>query len=96
MPRSLEGKLRSQNEKKGSEIWNLINANRDIIREHNFREVRGGDKATFWEEAWQYRGKINNQPQLKEVHQFTNLHEGNIVLNYWCLEPEGYWRNWKQ
>lgn len=36
MPRSLEGKLRSKNEKKGSAIWNLASANMDLIREHNF------------------------------------------------------------
>lgn len=53
MPRSLKGKLRSQNEKKRSAIWNLASANRDLIRDHSFWEVGGGDKANFWEEVWQ-------------------------------------------
>jgi len=51
MPMSLEGKLRSQNEKKGSAIWNLASANRDMIKAHSFWEVKGGDKANFWDEA---------------------------------------------
>lgn len=60
MPRSLPGKFRSQNEKKGFAIWILASANRDLIRLHNFWEFKGGDKSNFWEEAWQQREKLNN------------------------------------
>jgi len=36
MPWSLEGKLRSHSDKKGSAIWNLAIDNRDLINNHNF------------------------------------------------------------
>ena len=96
MPRSPEGKLRSQTEKKGCAIWNLVRANRYLIREHSFWEVREGDKENFWEEAWQQREKLNKQPLLQEIHQFTIQTEGNTVRHYWSLESDGYWRKWKQ
>jgi len=59
MARSPEGKLRSQSEKKGSTIWNLARSNRDLVREHSFWEMREGDKAKFWQEAWQQRETLN-------------------------------------
>lgn len=64
MPKSPKGNLRSQMENKGSTIWNLARANRDLIREHSFWEIRKGDKEKFWEEAWQQRDKLNQLPQL--------------------------------
>lgn len=89
MPRSLEGKMRSQNDKKGFAIWNLASCNRDLINNHSFWEVRG-DKENFQEEAWKERKKLKNQPKLAEIHQFTNLHGVNTVQNNWCLEAEGH------
>lgn len=53
MHRSLEGNLRSQNDKKGYAIWNLVSANKNLISNHSFWEIRGGDKSNFWEKAWQ-------------------------------------------
>lgn len=47
MPRSLEGKLRLHNNKKGSTIWNLDIDNIMLIGNQGFWEIRGGDKANF-------------------------------------------------
>lgn len=90
MPRSPEGKLSSQTKKKVSTIWNLARANMDLIREHSFWEIREGDKANFWEEAWQQRDKLNQLPQLQEIHQFTTYTERGAVRNYWSSEMDEY------
>lgn len=95
MARSPEGKLRSQSEKKGYAIWNLVRSNRDLIREYSFWEIREGDKANLWNEAWQQRGKLRQQPKIQEIYQFTTQMEEDVAWNYWLPEREGYWRKWK-
>ena len=37
----------------GSPIWNLARASRHIIQDHCFWEIRNGQSALFWEDAWQ-------------------------------------------
>lgn len=51
MPRSKEGRLRVQENIKGSSIWNLAPKNRELIRAHSFWEISGGNKASFWNVA---------------------------------------------
>jgi len=46
--RTLEGKLRTLSERKGSTIWNLASMNRALIRDNSFWEIREGDKVDFW------------------------------------------------
>jgi len=72
-----------QDNKKGSVIWNLAANNKNLISNHSFWEIRGGDKANFWEEAWQQREKLNSKPQLEEMLQYTNIHREKTVKNFW-------------
>ena len=53
-------KAKSPGKHKGSTIWNLASENMELIRTHNFWEIRGGDKANFWNEAWKQREKLHN------------------------------------
>lgn len=80
------------NQKKGSAIWNLARLNRDLIREHSLWEIREGDKANFWKEAWQQRYTLNQQPRLQDIQQFITQMEEDVVQNYWLPERGGYWR----
>lgn len=45
MPEQTEEKLRIQNTPNGSSIWNLASQNRDLIKQHAFWEIQGGEKA---------------------------------------------------
>eukprot|EP00253_Pinus_taeda_P035515 PITA_35515 len=57
MPLSPEEILRDQNIPRGSDIWNLSTQSRDLVDNHIFWEIRGGQIARFWDEAWQQREK---------------------------------------
>lgn len=69
--------------------------NRDLIREHNFWEIREGDKETFWQEAWHQRGTLNQDPHIQDIQQYTTQIVEDAVIKYWLSEQDGYWRKWK-
>lgn len=51
MPQSAEERLIIQGIPIGYTIWNPTVENRELIRNHSFWEIRGGDKVFFWEES---------------------------------------------
>eukprot|EP00253_Pinus_taeda_P018997 PITA_18997 len=53
MPLSPEEILRDQSTPRGSDIWNLSIQGRDLVDQHIFLEIRGGQVAKFWDEDWQ-------------------------------------------
>ena len=53
MPNTTTGKLKVNTTPKGCNVWNLANMNRDLTREHNFWEIRGGNTTLFWEDSSQ-------------------------------------------
>eukprot|EP00253_Pinus_taeda_P008502 PITA_08502 len=96
MPLSPEGILRDQNIPRGSDIWNLSLQSRDLVNNHIFWEIRGGQIARFWDEDWQQRGKMMNIPGMQEIHR-SGVDRGLLTVKYyWNVAPGNEeWRDWK-
>eukprot|EP00253_Pinus_taeda_P022158 PITA_22158 len=75
--------------------FNHAQANRSIVQDHSFWEIRNGTQALFWEDAWQQSPKLDS-PTLRPL-KLTNQTEGHSRVNhYWnpsSEDPE--WREWK-
>ena len=82
MPTLVVGKLKLDLAPKGSNIWNLAAANKDLIRQHRFWEVRGGKITLFWEDYWQQREKLFSRLDLGEIFLFTNLLDTRLIQHY--------------
>eukprot|EP00253_Pinus_taeda_P006671 PITA_06671 len=96
MPLTLEGILRDQNIPRGSDIWNLSLQSRDLVDNHIFWEIRGGQIARFWDEDWQQRGKMMNIPGMQEIHRSGVARDLMTVKDYWNAAPGNEeWRDWK-
>eukprot|EP00253_Pinus_taeda_P007926 PITA_07926 len=97
MPEQIEEKLKIQNTPQGSSIWNLASQNRELIKQYAFWEIRGGDKAAFWEDGWQQKRKMNEIQILQNLQQRAQRLGMAQVKDYW-MEEEGreIWRKWKK
>eukprot|EP00253_Pinus_taeda_P029800 PITA_29800 len=86
--------IRMQETPNGSPIWNHAQANRSIVQDYSFWEIRNGNLALFWEDAWQQSPKLDT-PLLHPLKQLTQ-NEGHFRVNhYWnpsCADSE--WREW--
>lgn len=67
MPEQIEEKLKIQNIPQGSSIWNLASQNRELIKQYAFWEIRGGEKAAFWEDGWQQKRKMIELQTLQNL-----------------------------
>eukprot|EP00253_Pinus_taeda_P015440 PITA_15440 len=96
MPLTPEEILREQNIPRGSDIWNLSTQSKDLIDRHIFWEIRGGQIARFWDEAWQQREKMLNLQGMQEIYR-TGVDRGLLMVkDYWITEPRNEeWREWK-
>eukprot|EP00253_Pinus_taeda_P012904 PITA_12904 len=97
MPEQAEEKLKIQNTPQGSSIWNLASQSKELIKQYAFWEIRGGEKAAFWEDGWQQKRKMNEIQTLQNLQQ-SALRLGMFkVKDYW-MEEEGreIWRRWKK
>eukprot|EP00253_Pinus_taeda_P008746 PITA_08746 len=94
MPNSPVEILRQQETPKGSTIWELACQNRDLIKKHTFWEIWGGSEASFWDDRWKQRERLNI---IQNLHQIRDRIEGNRtnVRDYWNVNEmtEG-WRVW--
>eukprot|EP00253_Pinus_taeda_P023623 PITA_23623 len=87
--------IRAQDSPSGSPIWNHAQANRSIIQDYCFWEIRNGTQALFWEDAWQQSPKLESptlQP-LMLAYQTEGLSRVNQYWNPSSEDPE--WREWK-
>eukprot|EP00253_Pinus_taeda_P018004 PITA_18004 len=78
MPLSPEEILRDQNTPRGSYIWNLSLQSRNLVDNHIFWEIRGGQIARFWHEDWQQRGKMMNLQGMQEIHRTAGFNVWNL------------------
>eukprot|EP00253_Pinus_taeda_P012787 PITA_12787 len=87
--------IRMQESPCGYPIWNHAQANRSIVQDHSFWEIRNGTQALFWEDAWQQSLKLES-PTLQPL-KLAYLTEGhNRVNHYWNSSSEDpEWREWK-
>eukprot|EP00253_Pinus_taeda_P027819 PITA_27819 len=63
----------------GSPIWNLAKRNRNIIQDHSFWEIRNGNTALFWEDAWQQLPRLAT-PDLENYKREVQS-TGNYKVN---------------
>eukprot|EP00253_Pinus_taeda_P025221 PITA_25221 len=97
MPEQTEEKLRIQNTPKGSSIWNLASQNRELIKQYTSWEIRGGEKAKFWEDGWQKKRKMNEIQTLQDLQQRAQRLGMDNVKDYWVEEENReIWRKWKK
>jgi len=96
MPLTPEEILREQEMPRGSDIWNLTIQNRELIDKHIFWEIRGGQIAKFWDEAWQQREKMINVQDMQEMYRAGMESNLMTVKDYWTEEQVNEeWRRWK-
>eukprot|EP00253_Pinus_taeda_P017898 PITA_17898 len=87
--------IRMQESPNGSPIWNHAQANRSIIQDHRFWEIRNGTQALFWEDAWQQSLKLES-PTLQPLKLAYQTEGHNRVNHYWNSSSEDLeWREWK-
>eukprot|EP00253_Pinus_taeda_P006873 PITA_06873 len=86
--------IRMQETPNGSPTWNHAQANRSIVQNYSFWEIRNGSQALLWEDAWQQSPKLDT-PLLQPLKQHTQ-NEGNFRVNqYWNPTSEDLeWREW--
>jgi hypothetical protein len=78
----------------GSPIWNHAQANRSIVQDYSFWEIRNGNQALFWEDAWQQSPKLDS-PQLLPLKQSQQNAGRFTVSQYWSPNSEDQdWREW--
>eukprot|EP00253_Pinus_taeda_P028254 PITA_28254 len=88
--------LREQDMPQGSDIWNLSIQSRDLIDRNIFWEIRGGQIARFWDEAWQQREKMLNLQGMQEIYRTGMDRNLTTIKDYWTEEPGNEeWREWK-
>ena len=97
MPTSVEDILRLEEVLRGSTVWDLASQNRDIISRHAFWEIRDGNTAKFWEEAWQQRERLAGLQLLQDTYQRATTEGLHYVNEYWKEERQDetlrIWRN---
>jgi len=89
--------IRYDEQPPGSFIWTIVSANRTLITNHCFWEVRSGDQAKFWEDAWHQRPKLKES--LTNPAILTDLQNENRILvkDYWANQSDSQeYRQWHQ
>eukprot|EP00253_Pinus_taeda_P022503 PITA_22503 len=77
----------------GSIIWNSAKIHRNLIQQHSFWEVKGGDQARFWDDSWQQSPKLRDLfPNIALGEQ--DLHPSITVGNLWNITAQQDIRKW--
>lgn len=79
---------------KGSLMWNAASEHYKLIQKHGFWEIRGGNKARFWTDAW------NQLPNLDSIlniqpSQDWEAQNKEVVNQHWTQEIHQGYRQWK-
>jgi len=79
---------------KGSLMWNAASEHHKLIQQHSFWEIRGGNKARFWTDAW------NQLPNLDSIlniqpSQDWEAQNKEVVNQHWTQEIHQGYRHWK-
>jgi len=86
--------IRMQESPDGSPIWNLARRNREIVQEHSFWEIRDGETALFWEDAWQQFSKLGG-PEFADLQRQCQEMGRTTVNQYWNHSSRDQeWREW--
>ena len=88
--------IRYKEDRKGSSMWKLAQKNRDLIQKHSFWEVRKGDQANFFQDAWQQISCIDIETNIPSLKDYTRSAGLEKVRDFWEREQEGdTFRRWK-
>jgi hypothetical protein len=88
--------IRLDDQIQGSNIWNVAWRNRPLIQKHAFWEVRNGQCAQFWTDAWQQHPPLQTLeillPYQNYLPELRHLKVAYLWLNTQHQPP---WRSWK-
>eukprot|EP00253_Pinus_taeda_P013029 PITA_13029 len=94
MPESVVEILKQKNTPRGSSVWDLARLNRELVEQHTFWEIRGGEEVHFWEDKWQQKARLNSIQTLQPVHDRIGRNRP-LVRDYWKANPaDEKWRTW--
>lgn len=74
---------RFQEQVPGSSIWTTVSAKRSLVTDHCFWEIRNGEQAKFWKDAWHQKLKL--QEAFPEIEASQGMQDLNkiYVHEYW-------------
>eukprot|EP00253_Pinus_taeda_P017843 PITA_17843 len=77
----------------GSLIWNAAKQHHQLIQKHNFWEIRDGQRARFWMDAWNQQPKLSNvlSPRIipdSQEQQHATVHR------FWGQATVNGYRQW--
>ena len=78
----------------GSHIWKAANKQRALIQQHNFWEIKAGDKALFWEDSWKQLPSLKILVLDHEFQNYLNCNNNLMVNDLWTSLLNGF-RSWK-
>eukprot|EP00253_Pinus_taeda_P014726 PITA_14726 len=95
MPESTVEILKQKNTPRGSSVWDLARLNRELVEQHTFWEIRGGEEAHFWEDKWQQKDRLSSIQTLQQVYDRIGRNRP-LVRDFWKANPtDEKWRTWK-
>ena len=81
---------------RGSPLWNATNANRNIVKELIFWEIKDGKSADFFQDSWHQLCPLSDShglPLLKDQLKQINFIKVN---SFWEVEHRGdHYRRWR-
>ena len=75
----------------------MASQNRDLVTQYVFWEIRGGEKAAFWEDGWQQKIKMRDLQTFQNIQKSALRQRMLKVKDYWREEEDReIWRRWKK
>lgn len=79
---------------KGSLMWNAANQHFSLIQKHNFWEIRSGNIACFWTDAWNQLPKLESILNLQPNYDWEER-KMETVRQQWSQEINHGYKQWK-
>jgi len=93
--RPTEELIRFTPTEKGLLIWNAVRQHFLLIQQHSFWEIRNGNTALFWTDAWNQLPKLNDIYRPPPCQEWEEQQKES-VQQQWIQETEQGYRQWKQ
>ena len=78
----------------GSPIWSKAAAGRSIVQKHSFWEIRSGNLAKFWDDAWNQLPILGRDPRWHPIKLQDQEWGRTLVNQVWHPEPLDELHRW--
>ena len=78
----------------GSPIWLKALGGRSIVQEHSFWEIRNGNRAKFWDDAWNQFPILGRNPRWIHIKQQEQERGWILVNQSWLPDPQDSFERW--